>query len=228
MNIIIYVLQLEEDKYYIGKTHSFEEFDGCEFCFREHQSGRGCEWTKQYKPISIIEKYEHNCKLEDNILTKKYMMKYGIKNVRGGTFTQIELDENIVKSLEREFKKEQFLKYLSTFETERQIDKEISRLENVVKKVNQLHKNIFYYKYVQIINDKNEPMMIEIEPSIIDNCQMMNLVQGEENFVNNSNSKNSQLLYFALLKYKENGNKPNIIRDENIVQNIYKVYIYRR
>ncbi len=78
MNLISYVLQLEEDKYYIGKTNYFEGFDGCEYCFQKHQAGRGCEWTKLYKPISIIDKCEVNSYIEVDILTKEYMMKYGI------------------------------------------------------------------------------------------------------------------------------------------------------
>jgi len=217
MNLTIYSLQLEEGKYYIGKTNCFEDFDGCEHCFQKHQSGKGSEWTKLYKPIQIIDKYKSNSHLDVDILTKKYMIKYGIQNVRGGSFTEIELDENIIKELECELKKKSLLKYLCIFETEEEIDKEITRLENVVIEINELFKNIVHYKYIQITNDKNEQMKIEIEPSIINTYHMRNL-----------DSTNSKILYSGLLRYKGDGNKPNIIRDENIVHNIYKVYIYRR
>ena len=90
--LIIYALQLEQGKYYVGKTHRSE---GAELRFQEHLSGRGSEWTKFYKPISIIESYEHHSTFEEDVLTKKYMMKYGIEHVRGGSYTMIELEESI-------------------------------------------------------------------------------------------------------------------------------------
>ncbi len=244
--LIIYALQLEQGKYYIGKTHRSE---GVELRFEEHITGRGSEWTKKYHPISIIESYEHYSIFEEDVLTKKYMMKYGIENVRGGSYTKIELEEWQVKSLEHEFKsvndkcfkcgktghfskdcdKELFLEYLSAFETEEKIDEEIARLENLIKKVNELDTNIFYYRYVQIMNDKNETIAIEVEPSIIDTYNMRNLkyLNLRQN-TNNISSTTSERIYSSLLRYKGDNNKPNIVRDKNVVQNIYKVYIYRR
>lgn len=248
LNLIIYALQLEQGKYYVGKTHRFEGFDGVELCFQEHLEGRGCEWTKLYKPISIIESYEHDSTFEEDDLTKKYMMKYGIEHVRGGSYTKIDLEEWQVKSLEHEFKsvndkcfksgknghfakdcgKGLFLEYLSAFETEEKMDEEIARLENVVKKVNELHTYIFHYRYVQIMNDKKETIAIEVEPSMIDTYNMRNLKWDDRQFTNNPRPTTSERLYSRLLGYKGDGNKPNIVSNENVVQNIYKVYVYRR
>ena len=248
MQLNIYALQLEQGKYYIGKTNRFEGFDGVQLCFQEHLEGRGLEWTKKYYPISIIESYEHYSPFEEDVLTKKYMMKYGIENVRGGSYTKIDLEEWQVKSLENEFKSVNdkcfkcgknelytknyneglFLEYLSGFGTEGQINDEIIRLENLVEKVNELHTNIFYYRYVQIINEKNETIAIEVEPSIIDSYDMRNLKWDEKRFTNYSLQTISERLYSRLLGYKGDGNKPNIVDYKNVVQNIYKVYIYRR
>jgi len=247
LQLLIYALQLEQGKYYVGKTHRFEGFDGLQFCFQEHIEGRGCEWTKLYKPISIIESYEHHSTFEEDVLTK-YMMKYGIENVRGGSYTKIVLEEWQVKSLEHEFKsvsdkcfkcgknghfakdcdKGLFLEYLSAFETEEKIDEEIARLENLVKKVNDLHTNIFHYRYVQIVNDKNETIAIEVEPSMIDTYNMRNLKWDERRFANNSRTTTNERLYSRLLGISVCNNKLNIVDYKNVVQNIYKVYIYRR
>ena len=45
----IYVLELENNKYYIGKTNSLE------LRLDSHFNGRGCKWTTKYKPIKLIE-----------------------------------------------------------------------------------------------------------------------------------------------------------------------------
>lgn len=47
--VYIYVLKLEQDKYYIGKT------DNPNIRLENHFSSNGSEWTKLYKPLKIIE-----------------------------------------------------------------------------------------------------------------------------------------------------------------------------
>ena len=49
--MIIYVLRLEENKYYVGRTNSL--IDRIE----AHVMGRGSEWTRQYKPKKLIKSY---------------------------------------------------------------------------------------------------------------------------------------------------------------------------
>src|SRR5438309_9997168 len=95
--LYIYVLFLENNKYYVGKTNNVERR------YNEHLNGRvddlGSEWTKLFKPIKLIHYEEINGGefsgyLED-IFTKKYMKKYGIDNVRGGTYVNIELNNEV-------------------------------------------------------------------------------------------------------------------------------------
>lgn len=46
--VFIYILQLEQGKYYVGKTTNYA------FRFERHFSSGGSAWTKKYKPIKRI------------------------------------------------------------------------------------------------------------------------------------------------------------------------------
>jgi len=89
--VYIYVLELEQQKYYIGKT------DNPKMRLDTHFQNNGSAWTKKYKPIQIIELIPDCDNFDEDKYTLKYMQKYGINNVRGGSFCQIKLtDENII------------------------------------------------------------------------------------------------------------------------------------
>jgi predicted GIY-YIG superfamily endonuclease len=92
-----YVLKLSDDKWYIGKSNSPIER------ITQHLNGNGSEWTKKYKPLAIVETREISDGFEEDLITKRYMAKYGINNVRGGTYCTIDLDKNTIKFLEKEF-----------------------------------------------------------------------------------------------------------------------------
>ena len=81
----IYILKLREGKYYIGKS------DNVLNRFQQHINGNGSSWTKKYRPISIEKTIENVSSFEEDKITKEYMYKYGIDNVRGGSYIEIEL-----------------------------------------------------------------------------------------------------------------------------------------
>ncbi len=92
----IYILKLREGKYYIGKTKNVEKR------FNEHIAGNGSGWTKKYKPISLIKSVVSTSYFDEDKYVKEYMAKYGIENVRGGTYSNIDLDANCISVLEKE------------------------------------------------------------------------------------------------------------------------------
>ena len=94
----IYVLKLEENKYYIGKTNNISQRLLC------HYQSTGSAWTTKYKPIDLCEKVDTYDDYDEDKYTLKYMKKYGIENVRGGSFTQIELSENQINTLQQMIK----------------------------------------------------------------------------------------------------------------------------
>jgi predicted GIY-YIG superfamily endonuclease len=92
----IYVLQLKDGKYYIGKS------DNVMKRYEEHLHGKGSAWTKIYKPISVIKVIENTSSFEEDKITKEYMSKYGISNVRGGSYVSVKLDDIQIEALKRE------------------------------------------------------------------------------------------------------------------------------
>lgn len=86
--MIIYILKLEEEKYYVGKTENLDER------IKQHFTNNGTVWTKKYKPIKIIETINTNDPFDEDKYTIKYMKRYEIDNVRGGSFCQLELSES--------------------------------------------------------------------------------------------------------------------------------------
>jgi predicted GIY-YIG superfamily endonuclease len=92
----IYVLRLAGGRYYVGKADSIEQR------YAQHLSGRGSAWTKLHKPIGIDKTFERVSPFEEDKITKEYMSKYGIDNVRGGLYVEIELPDSLRETLQRE------------------------------------------------------------------------------------------------------------------------------
>lgn len=98
-NMKLYILELIEGKYYVGKTNK-----SVEDRFIEHFKGTGSEWTSIYEPIKIIERIDNVDDFDEDKYTKIYMSKYGIDNVRGGSYVSFVLPDYQIKSLEHELK----------------------------------------------------------------------------------------------------------------------------
>jgi cellular nucleic acid-binding protein len=95
-NTNIYVLRLANGKYYVGKS------DNVTNRYEQHINGHGSAWTKKYKPISIEKTIENVSSFEEDKVTKEYMSKYGIENVRGGSYVEIELNNFHIETLKME------------------------------------------------------------------------------------------------------------------------------
>lgn len=99
----IYVLGLQDGKYYVGKTTNPA------MTMHEHGTENGCEWTKIYKPEIILEMFEEDSYDEDSTdkideTVKKYMSKYGIDHVRGGSYVTVALPRQDRALLQKEIR----------------------------------------------------------------------------------------------------------------------------
>lgn len=83
---MIYVLKLEQDKYYVGNTER-----PIQERIQEHFNGSGTEWTRKYKPLEVL--FTKIGTIDDeNKETLILMKKYGYQNVRGGNWCHMKLE----------------------------------------------------------------------------------------------------------------------------------------
>jgi len=94
----VYILRLQCGKYYVGRTTR-----PVKQRFEEHLNGNGSAWTKQYKPIEILETKQGD-KFLELTETLRMMEKYGIENVRGTTYCQINLSKKTIEEINMQIK----------------------------------------------------------------------------------------------------------------------------
>ena len=83
----VYVLQLSNGKFYVGRTADSESR------IRQHFSGYGSAWTRLHPPLQVLEVHSNVPIAEENEITKRYMQQHGWQNVRGGAYSQVDLRE---------------------------------------------------------------------------------------------------------------------------------------
>lgn len=94
--VVVYILELENNKYYVGKSTE----DNVDKRIQQHFDGGGSEWTKLHKPINSSK--IDNCIDEDeDKFVMVCMRQHGIPNVRGGSFCQIHLPEHNILTLQQ-------------------------------------------------------------------------------------------------------------------------------
>ena len=87
--VLIYILKLCMDKWYIGKANDNHP----EHRLEDHFKNNGSGFTKQYPPIQVFKVIPHSDHFDEDKITLQYMAIYGIDNVRGGSFCEIILDQ---------------------------------------------------------------------------------------------------------------------------------------
>ena len=93
----LYILKLKNGKYYIGTTNK-----DISDRVQEHIDGNGSSWTRKHKVLKLDKALPDCDRYDEDKWTKKYMNKYGIENVRGGSYCQLNLDHNSIETLSRE------------------------------------------------------------------------------------------------------------------------------
>ena len=98
MTTAIYILKLKNGKYYVGQTHDVDKR------YREHRNGTGSAWTRAYAPLGIDQVIHYASPFDEDKYVKKYMSVYGIDNVRGGSYSQVVLDDAQKSAIQKELR----------------------------------------------------------------------------------------------------------------------------
>jgi hypothetical protein len=96
-DITIYVLECQDDCFYIGKTHL-----SVQDRFEQHKCGQGAAFTRLHPPIHIHKSFAGD-KWDEDACTLRFMELYGIENVRGGSYVQCKLSEELKQDIARRF-----------------------------------------------------------------------------------------------------------------------------
>jgi hypothetical protein len=201
--LYIYILELESNKYYIGKTTNPE------FRLDKHFDGSASVWTSKYKPIKLIELISNCDNFDEDKYTLKYMEKYGIDNVRGGSFCQIILNQEnlntinkmIKNSLNKNFSDSENIdydEYLKKFNNIEEINSEIKILEQefeYIKNLNNIFKNI---------NDNWKNFILDHEKQINQINKLRQNIRLKYKFILQLGFENASLIDPNDLKFNQN------------------------
>jgi predicted GIY-YIG superfamily endonuclease len=80
----IYVLQLIDDRYYIGRSQNVL------YRIEQHFNGDGSVYTKKFKPLKVVEIVEETTNEDERNKTIEYIKKYTWEKVRGYVWCRID------------------------------------------------------------------------------------------------------------------------------------------
>ena len=83
---IVYVLECKHNKYYVGYTNQ----DNIDNRLKSHKRGK-VQWIRIHPFVKVLETIYNSLQEDEDKYVKIYMEKYGTDNVRGGSYSQIEL-----------------------------------------------------------------------------------------------------------------------------------------
>jgi len=243
----IYILKLEDNKYYIGKTGR-----DVNTRFTEHVNGYGSEWTKKHKPIKIINSSICLSKFDEDNITKEYMIKYGIENVRGGTYCKLNLEDFEIKVLENEFNGinnkcykcgedghyaknclTKYNDYISLFSTKEELEKEINAIKKYIMNIKNYNNPFRYITCCNITNKGIYPVQKKDIQEVLLNIKNTTISFSDfESDVNIINLLNSYIIQKKQqVTYNNNNNNKLELMNKNLkLKNayIYDLFIKKR
>jgi cellular nucleic acid-binding protein len=166
----IYILKLQHGKYYVGKS-----VDPIKR-YQEHLAGAGSSWTRLHNPVSLLETRPERSPLDEDTVTKEYMFKYGIDNVRGGSYVTTELSAAQHTALQTEFRSARglctrcgqsghFVKDCCTDEEESESEEEVWECNTCEKEFENYNTCVLHQRICSRIKPVPKPVIMHSMPS---------------------------------------------------------------
>jgi len=181
--VYIYILKLESNKYYIGKTSDSD------FRFDSHLHLLDSSWITKYKPISLHQLIPDCNNSDEDKYTLQYMTIKGIGNVRGGSYYQIKLPEEFLNLINK------MPKILENFGDEN-IHLMVTRINSVYEEILTLNINIEgtkRFKFDDLLQIKKvakiQNKMVKLNANI---QRLQEIFNENENENKNKNKNNNQ------------------------------------
>lgn len=95
MTHVVYVIECCLGKLYVGRCAS----DRLRTRLAEHRAGQGAAWTRRFPAVRIIYSRRSNDPLDEDRKVLELMRIHGVSNVRGGTYSQVELPRRQITSI---------------------------------------------------------------------------------------------------------------------------------
>jgi hypothetical protein len=215
INFIIYIILLENNKYYVGRISELKpNFDPIgsnsynEYIFNSHITTSNSEWTNLFSPIKIVESFITNDIFDKDKTTEKYMLTNGIENVRGGMYIETKLYDWQINSLEDKFKSiksinnlvqisdDIYTKYLEQFNTSESIETEITCNKELIDNIN-LHTSLINTsKNIDFTNINN---LFECVPK-----ELLSIHNIDDKLIEIINKANQQYIEKYKITFKKN------------------------
>lgn len=99
--VLLYVLPLSDSKYYVGIT-SFPIHR-----LTQHRIGKGSRWTRLHRPVRGFLKLQAipsdiTPGIYEDMWVKELMYRFGIESVRGGSYSNVRLEDAQINTIQRE------------------------------------------------------------------------------------------------------------------------------
>ena len=148
--MITVVFKCKSDKYFVGKTgkRNDKHISNKKAYLDVKNYSSACAWTNRYKLESVIEITDKSI----NDTTLEYMSKYGIQNVRGGSWQQLELSSKQIKEIEK-----------------------LIEVKNLVNKGMELQKEIFTTKKIVSPNENKTICITKEDPFEFTDDDLLNV-----------------------------------------------------
>lgn len=203
----IYVLELIDNRYYVGRTGNILRR------IEEHFTGCGSIYTIAYNPIKVIEVTEELTKEDERNKTLEIMSKYGWEKVRGAGWCSLEIKKPKEKYRRKKLNKNDGI-VINDMDIE--LDKLYNHQEKDIEYIsNILHKSPGWIaKRLEILKIVERKQLARgyikyIESELYKSkCKVSNLNRREKQNIKIENNKQSELSKESLVNIK------NIIREK--------------